>query len=40
VAHEQLGWLPKVRLDEGLPATIAYFRGVVAPVDGAGAVRH
>jgi len=29
-AKELLGWEPKVSLDEGLPLTIAYFRGILA----------
>ena len=29
-ARSQLGWMPKVALDDGLRETIAYFRGIVA----------
>jgi UDP-glucuronate decarboxylase len=30
LAREKLGWSPKVRLDDGLIPTIAYFRGLIA----------
>jgi len=40
LAQDILGWTPKVRLDEGLPETIAYFRTIVAPTNGAGALHH
>ena len=29
LAQEKLGWAPKIKLDEGLHKTIAYFRGIV-----------
>jgi UDP-glucuronate decarboxylase len=31
LAHERLGWQPTISLDDGLPRTIADFRGVVGP---------
>jgi len=30
LAKERLGWQPKISLDEGLPRTFAYFRGLLA----------
>ena len=34
-ARDLLGWTPKVQLEEGLEATIAYFRKIVAATQGA-----
>ena len=34
-ARELLGWEPKVKLEDGLRETIAYFRGVVGNASGA-----
>lgn len=31
LARENLGWQPTINLDDGLPRTIDYFRGVVGP---------
>ena len=28
-ARELLGWQPKITLDEGLPRTVRYFRGLI-----------
>jgi UDP-glucuronate decarboxylase len=37
LARDRLGWAPRVELNEGLPATIEYFRELIMPATGAGA---
>jgi UDP-glucuronate decarboxylase len=35
LARDRLGWAPRVELNEGLPATIEYFRELIMPATGA-----
>ena len=37
LARDRLGWAPRVELNEGLPATIEYFRELIMPATAAGA---